>query len=299
MSPPTPFRGRHQGTGGAGFPVPANGLALGAIALWAALAALSVSLSHLPPFLLTGAALVIGSLPGCLVALRRPEVWDVSPGTLALGVGGLFGYHFLLFIALRNAPPVEANLVNYLWPLFIVVLAPLVLPGVQLRPHHLLAGAMGFAGAALAILGGRNGVVGGWAWGYLPAFGAAVVWALYSLGTRRVAAFPTAAVGLFALLSGVLSLLCHLLLERLTLPSARDLVLLAAMGLGPLGAAFYLWDAALKRGDPRQIGVLSYLTPLASTALLLLATGRGLRAELVGAALLILGGAWIATQRRD
>ncbi|MES2183337.1 MAG: EamA family transporter [Pseudomonadota bacterium] len=283
--------------------MPPNGLALCAIALWATLAALSVALAHLPPFLLTGAALLIGSLPGCLSALRQPTLWKVPPGTLAMGVGGLFGYHFLLFIALRHAPAVQANLVNYLWPLFIVVLAPLVLPGVALRPRHLGAAAAGFAGAALAILGGGAGGAaggdGGWAWGYLPAFGAALAWGLYSLLTRRVAPFSTAAVGLFALVSGLLSLLCHAVLEPAVTLGTRDLLLLAAMGLGPLGAAFYLWDAALKRGDPRQIGVLSYFTPLASTALLLATTGQAWHWSLAAAALLILGGAFVATRSRN
>ena len=38
--------------------------ALGAIALWALLATFGVALSHLPPFLLTGLGLIVGSLPG-------------------------------------------------------------------------------------------------------------------------------------------------------------------------------------------------------------------------------------------
>eukprot|EP01041_Mallomonas_annulata_P015733 gene15733-33221_t len=98
----------------------ANLYALGAIALWASLASLGVSLTHIPPFLLTGIALVIGSIPAWPFVLRDPSQWRIPLRTLALGVYGLFAYHFLLFIALRHAPAVEANLVNYLWPLFIV-----------------------------------------------------------------------------------------------------------------------------------------------------------------------------------
>jgi drug/metabolite transporter (DMT)-like permease len=277
--------------------------------LWSVLATLSVQLAQLPPFLLTGVALLIGSVPSWPAVWRRPAVWRVPPGTLALGVCGLFGYHFLLFMALRLAPPVEANLVNYLWPLFIVLLVPVLLPGMALKPRHVLASVAGFAGAAWAILGGSgggsaasagNGLAGGitatQAAGYLAALAAAVVWALYSVLTRRVAAFPTAAVGLFALISGVLALLCHAWLEPAVELGRRELWLLTLTGLGPLGAAFYLWDAALKRGDPRQIGVLSYLTPLASTAVLLVVTGQPLRVSLVGAALLIVGGAFVATR---
>ena len=275
--------------------MPANLYALAAIALWSTLAALSISLSHLPPFLLTGLALLIGSLP----AWPLFRQWRIAPLTLALGVYGLFGFHFLLFIALRHAPAVEANLVNYLWPLFMVVLAPLLLPGLRLGRLHLLAALLGFAGAALAILGARDASAGasGWAWGYLPALGSALIWATYSLLTKRVAPFPTAAIGLFGLLSGLLSLLCHWALEPAVTLSARDWMLLTVMGLGPLGAAFFLWDKALKLGDARQIGILSYLTPLGSTVLLIAVSGRAWSWSVGLAALLIVGAALIGTRQ--
>ena len=254
-------------------PLQANLYALGAIALWASLASLGVSLTHIPPFLLTGITLIIGSVPAWPFVLRDPSQWRIPMRTLALGVYGLFAYHFLLFIALRHAPPVEANLVNYLWPLFIVVLAPVVLPGVALRVPHVVAALLGFGGAAIAIVGGRE-LSGTLAWGYIPATAAAFIWATYSLMTKRVTAFPTTAIGLFGLVSGALSLLCHVLLEPSVTLQARDWSLLAVLGLGPLGGAFYLWDKALKLGDARHIGILSYITPLASTTLLIVVSGR-------------------------
>lgn len=276
----------------------ANLYALGAIALWAALASLGVSLQHVPPFLLTGIALVIGSVPAWPLVARQPRLWVIAPSTLALGVYGLFGFHFLLFIALRIAPPVEANLVNYLWPLFIVVLAPLFLRGVTLRVAHVVAALMGFAGAAIAILDGRSAGGGGWSWGYLLALGSAFIWATYSLMTRRVAAFPTAAIGLFGLVSGLLSLACHALLEPPVTLSGSDWLLISLMGLGPLGAAFFLWDRALKLGDARHIGILSYITPLASTLLLMLISGRTPSLGIALAAALIIGAALVGTRAR-
>lgn len=277
--------------------MPARLYALGAIALWATLASLGVALNHVPPFLLTGIALLVGSLLALPFVLKDKRQWHISASTLLLGVYGLFGFHFLLFIALRHAPPVEANLVNYLWPLFMVVLAPLFLKNMHLRSAHVAAGLLGFAGAAIAILGAGNGTGGGgWSWGYLPALASAFIWASYSLLTQRVAAFPTAAIGLFGLVSGMLSLLCHWWLEPAVALSARDWALLAVMGLGPLGAAFFLWDKALKLGDARQIGILSYLTPLCSTALLMLVNGRALSWSIGLAAAMIIGAAILGTR---
>jgi drug/metabolite transporter (DMT)-like permease len=275
-------------------------LALGAIVLWGSLAPLGVSLAHVPPFLLTGLGLLVGSLIALPLSGGKLSALRVPLPTLALGVYGLFGFHFLLFLALRHAPPVQANLVNYLWPLGIVLMAPLFLPGVRLRALHIAAALLGFAGAALAILGGRgDSLQSGFAWGYLPALASAFVWASYSLMTQRVPPFPSAAIGLFGLVSGVLSLLCHALLEPAASLSHTDWALIVAMGFGPLGAAFYLWDAALKRGDARQIGVLSLLTPLLSTLALLWVRQEVPSLSVALAAVLIIGAAVLGSKAKN
>ena len=285
-----------------------NLYALAAIALWASLSALGVALKHVPPFLLTGIALMIGSALAWPFVINDRRQWQVAPRLLALGVFTLFGFHFMLFIALRMAPAVEVNLVNYLWPLFIVVLTPLYLPGVALRKVHIAAAITGFVGAAIAILGAREGAVAAVTststspvFGYLLALGSALIWANYSLQTKRAEvngkSFPTAAIGLFGLVSGALSLACHVALEPSVSLSWRDWLLLAVMGLGPLGAAFFLWDKALKLGDARQIGILSYLTPLASTVLLMVITGRALTWSIGVAAAMIIGAAVVGTRR--
>jgi drug/metabolite transporter (DMT)-like permease len=282
---------------------PPSVYALAAIALWSSLATLGVELNHVPPFLLTGLSLVIGSLIALPLSGFKPARWRVPLSTLALGIYGLFSYHFLLFLALRHAPAVQANLVNYLWPLLIVVLAPVILPGTKLRVVHVAAALMGFAGAAVVILGGNSSQVAGpgasaEVWGYLPALAAAFIWASYSLLTKRVAAFPTAAIGGFALVSGLLSLLCHALMEPAVHLTPRDWMLIVIIGLGPLGAAFFLWDKALKLGDARHIGILSYLTPLLSTAMLISVSGRAFTWPLALATAMIVGAAVVGTRAR-
>ena len=266
--------------------------AFGAIVLWGLLAALAVRLSAVPPFLLTGIALVIGALAGGRALLHRPP----PAAALALGVYGLFGFHFFLFLALRHAPPVEANLVNYLWPLLIVVLAPAIVPGVHWSARHGLAAGLGFAGAALLIGSGAESLGRGEAIGYAFAAASALIWSTYSLMTRRLRHLPTAHVAWFCLVSGAASLACHLAFEARYWPAVGEWPYLAALGIGPMGAAFFLWDRALKRGDPRALGNLAYLTPLLSTLALVLAAGATLSSAALAAMGLILAGAWLGAR---
>jgi drug/metabolite transporter (DMT)-like permease len=270
----------------------ADFLTLGAILLWASLASLVTLLSDIPPLLLTGIGLIIGALVSIPSLRFGINPWKVPAKTLLLGVYGLFGYHFMLFLGLQNAPAVEANLVNYLWPLLIVLLSPIFTKSLSLNTRYVLAAISGFAGAALAITSNSAGF--GFAsieLGYLFALAAAVIWATYSLGTTKVPSFPNPAIGLFAAVSGVLAIVAHFLFEPAATISSGDWLLLVVLGAGPLGGAFYLWDAALKIGDPRRIGLLAFLTPLLSTALLVLVSGESLSWQLLIATALIVGGA--------
>ena len=273
-------------------------LALGAIVLWASLATLATVLSNIPPLLLTGIGLVIGSLISLPLSGFKLSAWKIPVKTLAVGVYGLFGYHLMLFIALQTAPAVEANLLNYLWPLLIVILAPLFTKSLKLGARHIIAASAGFTGAAIAITSnGQAGLSFDFETGYLFALAAAVIWATYSLTTTKLPAFPTSAIGLFGLVAGLLAIGAHFVLEEPATISASNWWLLILLGLGPLGASFYFWDAALKIGDPRRIGLLAFLTPLLSTALLVLVSGRVLSWQLAIATALIVGGALLGSRR--
>jgi drug/metabolite transporter (DMT)-like permease len=267
-------------------------LTLGAIFLWASLASLVTLLSDIPPLLLSGIGLIIGaavSIPSLRFGIKP---WKVPAKTLLLGVYGLFGYHLMLFLALQNAPAVEANLVNYLWPLLIVLLSPIFTKSLSLNFRYVLAAISGFAGAVIAITYNGSGLESlSIEVGYFFALAAAVIWATYSLGTTKVPIFPTPAIGLFALVSGLLAIGAHFLFEPAAAISSSDWLLLVVLGAGPLGGAFYLWDAALKIGDPRRIGLLAFLTPLLSTALLVVVSGDSLSWQLLIATALVVGGA--------
>jgi len=278
----------------------ATTLGFGAIALWGLLALLTTVTVGIPPFQVTAITFAIGGLVGLVVTAVRGRSGLLRQPLRAylLGVGGLFGYHALYFAALKLAPAAEANLVNYLWPLLIVLFTAL-LPGERLRARHVIGAVIGFAGVVVLALG-KGGVRFSPTdvTGYACALAAALVWATYSVLSRRMSAVPTDVVVGFCLVTAVLAGLCHLAFERTVWPiGPRGLLALAMLGIGPVGAAFFLWDIGMKRGDIRLLGVGSYAAPVIST-LALVATGAATASTaLLLACLLIAAGAVIAARR--
>jgi drug/metabolite transporter (DMT)-like permease len=273
---------------------------LAAILMWSLLAVMTVATGRIPAFQLAAMTFAVGGLAGCASWLFRPEAVRAlcqPPVAWLVGVGGLFGYHALYFIALRLAPPAEAGLLNYLWPLLIVLFSSL-LPGERLAPHHLIGALLGLAGTVLLFAGNtsiafeRNQL-----WGLAAAFVAAFVWAAYSVLSRRLATVPTDAVAGFCLATAVLAAIAHGLLETTVWPDgAAQWLAIAALGIGPVGLAFYVWDIGMKRGDIRVLGAAAYATPLLSTTFLILAGFAKPTAALAVAAVLIAGGGLIAAK---
>ena len=275
-------------------------IGLTAILMWSLLSVMTVASGRMPPFQLTAMTFAIGALAAALSWIWRPNAIRAlrqSPLTWAVGVGGLFCYHALYFVALRFAPPAEAGLLNYLWPLLIVLFSSL-LPGERLYPHHVIGALLGLAGTVLLLWGNASLSLGsGQAGGLLAAFCAAFVWAVYSVMSRRLKAVPTDAVAGFCFVTALLAAIVHLAIETTVWPeTALQWLAVIALGVGPVGAAFYTWDIGMKRGDIRVLGAASYATPLLSTGFLIAAGFAQASANIAVAAALIAGGGLIAAK---
>ncbi|MCJ7994291.1 EamA family transporter [Rhizobium cremeum] len=270
-----------------------------AILMWSFLALLTAASGKMPPFQLSAITFAIGSLPGIITFILRPErIRQLrQPARVWLtGVIGLFGYHFLYFTALRNAPAVEAGLIAYLWPLLIVVGSAL-LPGEKLRWYHVLGAMAGLAGTVLIVA--KNGISfdPAYGFGYFAAFLCAFTWSAYSLMTRRFEAASTDVVTGFCLATSLLSLVCHLGLETTVWPeSASQWIAVVGLGLFPVGLAFYAWDYGVKNGDIQILGASSYAAPLLSTLILTLFGFAEPSLRIGLACLLITGGAMLAAR---
>lgn len=279
----------------------ATAIGFTAILLWSLLALFTAASAPVPPLQLNAMTFAIGGALGLIhvarsggIAVLRAISWKVY----AFGTAGLFGYHLLYFSALRMAPPAEAGLIAYLWPLLIVLFSGL-LPGERLTALHVTGAILAFAGAALILAGGLTGNTGlpdsEVLAGYGLAFLCALTWASYSILSRRLGEVPTASVAVFCLATAMISALVHLAVEETVWPQSRTGWLAClALGLGPVGLAFYTWDLGVKKGDIQLLGTASYAAPLLSTLALVLADKARAEPRLGLAAGLIAGGAALA-----
>ena len=251
-------------------------LGFGAILLWSTLATLTALKGpEVPPFQTSAMTFAVGGgLLTLIAALRRK--WRAlvpPPSAFALALYGLFVYHALYFAALRLAPAAEAGLISSLWALLTVLMSGL-LPGHRLERRHLLGALLGLVAAGILVLGGESAAIGGPAsttryLGLALAFACAFVWASYSVASRLVADTPSESLALPCLVTSALSFACNTWLEGWTEPASRtSWAALGLLGVGPVGAAFFLWDVGMKRGNIALLGVLAYASPVISTVLL-------------------------------
>src|SRR3954462_11361629 len=195
-------------------------IGLTAILMWSLLSVMTVATGKIPAFQLAAMTFAIGGLVGLLTWIGRGEAAKSLRQPLAVwtvGVGGLFGYHALYFLALRFAPPAEAGLLNYLWPLLIVLFSSF-LPGERLAVHHIVGAVLGLAGTVLLFAGNTGQFAPGQIPGLAAAFVAAFVWAAYSVMSRKLKAVPTDAVAGFCLATALLAALVHGVVETTVWP---------------------------------------------------------------------------------
>lgn len=270
-----------------------------AVLLWSLLALFTVGSAPVPPLLLNGICFSIGGSLGLFWVWRSKgfaRLRRVSWKIYLFGALGLFGYHFLYFSALRMAPPAQAGLIAYLWPLLIVLMSGF-LPGEHLRAGHIIGAIISFAGAIFIIANGDMTLDSSALPGYGLAFLCALTWSGYSVLSRRLGDTPTDSVAVFCIATAALSFAAHFIFEDTVWPvGAQGWLSTIALGLGPVGLAFYVWDIGVKKGDIQMLGVASYAAPLLSTAVLIIAGIAVPSWSLLLAAVLITCGAAIAAR---
>jgi drug/metabolite transporter (DMT)-like permease len=235
-----------------------------AVLLWSLLAPLTVMASGIAPLELLATTFGIAfasGLTGILAAGGRASIQRLRQplGYFAFAVAALFGYHALYFTALSLAPPAQASLIAYLWPLLIVLFSALGSRAERIRTAHVLGTLLGLTGTALLILSrdSTNMPAPNRPLGLLAALGCAVTWSGYSVLNRRFSEVPSDAMVIVCAIVSVLGWGAHWLVgEPTTWPGASQWVAIVALGIGPVGLAFLAWDHGTKQGYLGLLGAL-------------------------------------------
>ena len=277
----------------------ATGVGSLAILLWSILALFTTQASQVPPLLLLALTFAIASGLFLLVYLLKGEIkhaWRHTPSSAMLVCGSaFFAYHFCYFYAFSHAPAVEAGLIAYLWPLLIVLMAGLG-PNNKLLWPHVVGALVAFAGTGIMLFTKDSGsltesnINHDWT-GYGAAIACAFIWSSYSVFNRRYQSVPSSGVLWYCLITAFLAGLSHLALEEQSYQfTTSTWAAIFALGLGPVGIAFFCWDFGVKRGNLSLLGVLSYTTPALSTGWLVLLTDEILtQAQLIACLMITLG----------
>tara|TARA_R110000803_G_scaffold138931_1_gene205631 strand:- start:93 stop:1004 length:912 start_codon:yes stop_codon:yes gene_type:complete len=271
-----------------------------AVVLWSLLALFTTEVSTIPPFQLVSLCFTVAAAFSFVsIIVRGKSVLRVLCQPLSawlLGVGGLFGYHFFYFVALANAPAVEASLIAYLWPLLIVLFSAL-LPTETLRWYHVVGAVLGLGGAALLVTK-EHGLAfePEYGFGYGAAIICSLIWSAYSVLNRRYGAVPVEAVCGFCAGAAALGFATHWGAENWVSPDERQWFAIIGLGLGPVGAAFFAWDYGTKHGNIQILGAVSYGAPLFSTVLLIVFGKAEATPTVIVGCLMIVAGALVASR---
>jgi drug/metabolite transporter (DMT)-like permease len=211
---------------------------------------------------------------------------------LAMGAAGIFPYTTLYYLAFALAPEAagEINIINYLWPVWILILSPLLLAE-RLTARRLLGIALSFCGVYVIVSGGRFIRFDPEKWpAYVSAACGAFFWGLFSvLGKRNRFELLTAMLVYNLAAWACFGALCFAAVGFRP-PGLREWLLLACLGGLVNGAGYFFWLLALRLGDTAGISSAVYLTPFVAL-LYLYVFGRGkiTWVQLVALALILAG----------
>lgn len=261
----------------------------GAVVLWASWPALATIAYPAPPFLVLGLSAFVGFVFSYLVAVKQKNskvFFAIPKRTMVFVAVGLMGNNAFYLAAISRIGPAEANVVHYLWPVFLVALASIV----HRNPPSVvqtLGIAAGFCGVAVALgpqIGYGLDLVG-----VLLGVCGAMTFAIYSVG-RSVAQVENNVVGPSLALAAAAALGFHFAHEPLYWPTLGQWGAIILMGIGPFTLANIFWDKATRSGSAATISSFAFLTPLVAMILLaVFGLGSVTTATVVGACLAITG----------
>lgn len=264
-------------------------LVAGAVVLWASWPALATLAHPAPPFLVLGLSALVGFVFSYVFAVAQKQTatfFKIRKRTMLFVAVGLMGNNAFYLAAISRIGPAEANVVHYLWPVFLVLIASAVH---RRSPSttQVIGISAGFCGVAVALapqMGNDFDMSG-----VLLGVCGALTFAIYSVG-RALAQVEKSVVGPSLALAAAIAFFFHVMLEQTYWPTVGQWMAIAMMGVGPFTVANIFWDKATRSGSAATISSLAFLTPLVAISLLaIFGLGTVTTATIIGAGLAITG----------
>lgn len=244
------------------------------IIIWSFTALLAVELKFLPAFELFFLEFVLAflvTLVRYILSKDKKSFFNFRKRDLFIASLALTGNQACYFLAFRHAPAIQVDLINYLWPTFLVLFSSF-LPKEKFCIAYLISCLICLWGIYNLLAGDSSANFSSeHMMGYLLAFGAAIIWTLYSLYTRYHKSNSSNCIswacGFAALFNFTLHMFSN---ETFVLPSIYESCMIILVGGISIGLAFYLWDLSLKKGHVKFLGLASYGIPILSVMILVL-----------------------------
>lgn len=269
----------------------AIGCGIAALVMWCLTPAMLALTGGMPPFLVGASSFLTAFAAACAWWMWKGEdilsKFKMPLASYALGILGFGLYNILYVYSFKHGPSLEVNLLNYVWPATLIVAGSLM----QRRVPDVFA----LTGIALCLIGvffvfSSRGALDFSGSHAMLAIGVlcGVLWGSYSALSKAVAG-SVDRIPVFFLIAGAPMLVLHMLYEPVAAPAtALNWIMLGLYTACRL--AFFLWDYAMKHGQARVIGSLSYFIPFFATMFLVLAGyGRFDMTLILGGGLIIAG----------
>jgi drug/metabolite transporter (DMT)-like permease len=279
--------------------------ALLAVGAWSTVAsAFKLSLRVLSPVELLlyasiASTLVLGVVISAQQGWRRLRAWRGRDFLISAGLGLLnpFLYYLVLFEAYDRLPAQEAQPLNYVWPVVLVLLSALFLRQ-RITPVTLLAMLVSLAG--VAVISTRGDLLSlrfTDTTGVTLAVGSTVIWASYWLFNLRDNRDPVLRLWVNFVFGTVAVTAYALTMEKVALPSWPALAGAAYVGCFEMGITFVCWISALRYArNTAQVSSLIFLSPFLSLVVIHFLVGEPIYPSTVVGLILIVAG--IILQKR-
>lgn len=211
-----------------------------------------------------------------------------------MGFLGLYLYYIFLYGSFSLAPAGQANMINYLWPAFVVIFSVFLLKE-KSSWKTFLAILLSFAGALLVFSRGDfSSIQNEYTNGYLLAFGAAICYGLFSVLGKKLQYEKFTSMLVFYVASLCLITPTMLAFSKFAIPQSLS-TWLALIFLGGLANSlgFVFWFKALERGETHKLANMIYINPFLSLLFVYFLNNEAIPLVSIMGLLLIVGGIFV------